>query len=139
MRYTKEELEQILENDFLLNPKAFSPGRTNNDMVDSMLICFILDREWTELFAKWMDNYVETVGKYEYVNHCHGLSYKPIIGSDEMPPLEIEKDRILEHYRRVKKWINDNVNRQNRIYKNNPEMISWKPGNTSLMAFAINY
>jgi len=138
VKYTKEELENILMNDFLLNPKAFSPGRTNDDMVDSMLICFILEREWTELFAKFVDNYTIKQGKYEYL--CHALpGDKYIVGSDACPPLDIDTERILEHYERVKKWIEGNVKYQEYIFKDKPEMINWKPGNTNLMDWSINY
>ena len=98
MEYTKTDLEHILEKDFLLNPKAFSPGRTNDDMVDSMLICFALDREWTELFAKWVDNYTITG-----MNGKEYLERSAVKLSDKEPEIK----RILEHYERVKGWLED--------------------------------
>ena len=52
MTWTKEELKDILQHDFIENPKAFTSGRRNDDMVDSMCICFALDEEWTEMYAK---------------------------------------------------------------------------------------
>ena len=130
MEYTKTDLEHILEKDFLLNPKAFSPGRTNDDMVDSMLICFILDREWTELFAKWVDNYTITgMNGEEYFERS------AVKLSDKEPEIK----RILEHYERVKKWIEGKVEVQNRLFADKPELINWKPGNCSLMDWSINY
>jgi len=126
--WTKEELEEVLENDFLLNPKAFSPGGTNDAVVDSMIICFALDREWTELFAKWVDNYTITDGKYEYINHFYGDTFQPAIGSSGCPPKELEIERILEHYKRVKKWLDD----KERHY-------GFERGNLAIMDYAINY
>ena len=38
MTYTKEELEKILDEQFINNPKAFEPGRRNDDTVDCMII-----------------------------------------------------------------------------------------------------
>ena len=120
MKYTKTDLEKILENDFLLNPKAFSPGHTNDDMVDSMLICFVLDREWTELFAKWVDNYSFTgVNGKEYIERSK-------INIQEKDP---EIDRILKHYERVNHWID-----QKQTFGR------WKPGDLSIFEdYNINY
>ena len=56
MAYTKEELEKILEEDFLLDHDAFGPGRRNDNVVDSMIICHCLDRDWWEWFAKKAEN-----------------------------------------------------------------------------------
>ena len=134
-QYTAIELEAILENDFLLNPKAFSPGRTNDDMVDSMLICYVLDREWTELFAKWVDNYTEPHGAYDYINHWKGLRFpsssgQPIIGSDSCPEKEIEIERIIGHYNRVKDWLETRDMCDLQFIKNNINYV---------MKFSINY
>ena len=80
MTWTKEELKDILQYDFIENPKAFTNGRRNDDMVDSMCICFALDEEWTEMYAKHCDNFPEHDGRYYdfYVR---------------------------EHYERVKNWL----------------------------------
>jgi len=106
--YNKEELEHILENDFLLNPKAFSPGRTNDDMVDSMIICFALDRDWTELFAKWVENYEVVKDGVMYIDHrTDKVHENPYYGSRWIPFKNYEIERILEHYERVKRWLVD--------------------------------
>jgi len=144
MVYTKEELEQILEKDFLLNPRAFSPGRTNNDVVDSMIICFILDREWTELFAKWVDNYEEQHGEYWYINHWKGIEKQIggiIIGNCyQCPEKENEIKRILEHYERVKNWIEKREEYSIEARENGyNELYPFEHGNLDLMEYSINY
>ena len=81
MTWTKEELKDILQHDFIENPKAFTSGRRNDDMVDSMCICFALDEEWTEMYAKRTDN-------------CD-------VDDDYF-------DKYLsDHYERVKSWLED--------------------------------
>ena len=106
MIYTKKEIEDILENDFLLNPKAFSAGRTNDDVVDSMVMCFACDREWTELFAKWVENYEIVHDGQEYIDHrVNKLEENPYYGSKYIPFKEYEIKRILEHYERVNSWL----------------------------------
>ena len=50
MAYTKDELREILDKDFMQNENAFAPGGTNDDMVDSMCICFALDEDWDQYF-----------------------------------------------------------------------------------------
>jgi len=140
--YEKEELERILEHDFLLNPHAFSPGRTNDDMVDSMLICFILEREWTELFSKWTDNYQVSVGDYEYINHTDFPIDRVSVGNSYQCPLaSLEIERILGHYNRVKKWIQDREDRSEyrREHGWDKDKYEFVPGNLDLMVYAINY
>ena len=44
--WTKEELRTLLDSEFILNNKAFTAGRRNDDMVDSMCICYALDIDW---------------------------------------------------------------------------------------------
>ena len=78
--WTKEALEKILQEDFIENFSAFRPGRRNDDMVDSMCICFALDKEWTEMYAKHVDNC--------NINENYFDNY------------------LKEHYKRVKKWLN---------------------------------
>lgn len=80
MAWTKDELEEILQKDFIEEERAFASGRRNDDMVDSMCICFALDKEWTEMYAKHADNFPE-----------HDQGYF---------------DRyVCEHYERVKNWL----------------------------------
>ena len=40
--WTKKDLKQVLQEDFIENWDAWSAGRRNDDMVDSMCICFAL-------------------------------------------------------------------------------------------------
>ena len=130
MNYTKEELERILENDFLLNPMAFSPGRTNDDVVDSMCICFAIDREWTELFAKWVDNYETEHDGVEYISHFPRThEVKPREWNSAMvPEKDREIERILEHYERVKQWLEGKEKHGNYIR-----------GEHDIMGYSINY
>lgn len=80
MTWTKEELKEILQKDFIENADAFTSGRRNNDMVDSMCICFALDEEWTEMYAKHCNNFEDHDGDY----------YDLYVG---------------EHYERVNNWL----------------------------------
>ena len=48
--YTKEELEGILENDFICNPNVFKPGRRNDDAVDMSIICWCLGKNPIDVF-----------------------------------------------------------------------------------------
>ena len=108
VEYTKEDLEEILERDFLLNPAAFISGRTNDNVVDSMVICFALDREWLELFAKWVENYEVVKDGVMYIDHrINKIQENPYYGSSFIPFKEYEINRILEHYERVKHWLED--------------------------------
>ncbi len=109
MAWTKEELEKILQEDFIDNYYAFDGGRRNNDMVDSMCICFALDREWTEMWAKHVDNYEE--------------NYKNAYGGGKAFFDKFLKD----HYERVKKWLEQK------------EAAGYKRGETDIMKYAINY
>lgn len=107
MQYTRQEMKDILEHKFLLNPEAFSSGRTNDDVVDSMILCFALEEEWTELFAKWVDNYtITTQAGQEYIRH-KPIGIGPQYSSALWPEKEGEIKRILEHYQRVNKWLLD--------------------------------
>lgn len=80
--HTKEELKSYLQNEFIDNPNAFIAGHRNDDMVDSMCICFALDEEWTEMYAKHSDNFV-----------VHGSDYF--------------KEYLEDHYERVKDWLDN--------------------------------
>ena len=80
MSWTKEELRKILQDDFIENSEAFTEGRRNDDMVDSMCICFALDEEWTEMFAKHADNF--GIKNEHYFNKY-----------------------LSDHYERVKNWL----------------------------------
>ena len=82
MSWTKEELKEILQKDFIDNQDAFITGRRNNDMVDSMCICFALDEEWTEMYAKRADNFLLKDDGAEYFDKY-----------------------LVDHYERVKKWL----------------------------------
>lgn len=101
--WTKDDLKKALEKDFLTNPCAFGPGKRNDDVVDSMCICFALDEEWTEMFAKWCDER----------------------GYDKDHP---HVKRVLEHYDRVKKWLDGKEASGH-----------YKRGETDIMIFAIDY
>ena len=92
MSYTREEIKNILENDFLLSKTAFLPGHTNDDVVDSMLMCAAIEEEWTELFAKWVDAHT-TTDRLKVNKYLHSSS------------AEREIKRITKHYERVKKWM----------------------------------
>lgn len=114
MAYTKEELREILQKDFIEDPFAFTSGRRNNDMVDSMCICFALDEEWTEMYAKHADNYVEHSDHAP--NSQNGL------------PFNYFDIFLKEHYERVKKWLEDKEN-----------ISGYNRGETDIMDYAINY
>ena len=76
---SKIALCQELLDDFVSNKAAFASGNRNDDVVDSMLMCYALRFDWeTEVFEPW----------------C-------IIAA----PSEAEKFAIREHYDRVKDWI----------------------------------
>jgi len=135
-KYTKEDIKNILENDFLLNPKAFMSGRTNDDVVDSMLMCAAIEEEWTELFAKWVDNHTVVINDIEYINHTiekPGISALP--GSKYKPLKATEIPRIQNHYERVKKWI-DNRGWYDAGWR---DEISIQDIIDKLMLYAINY
>lgn len=87
MTWTKDELKEILQKDFIDNVDAFTAGRRNDDIVDSMCICFALDEEWIEMYAEHVDNW--------YFD-------------DEMGRQSANYDwnHIKPHYERVKKWLN---------------------------------
>ena len=113
MAYTKDELRKILDEDFMQNENAFAPGRTNDDMVDSMCICFALDEDWSEFFNKWMLRHIDIINGAAYL---HGFKCK------------LEKIRIEEHQGRVDKWL------YNKWICNH-----YQRGETDIMTFAINY
>ena len=116
MSYTKEELHEILEKDFMEEPNAFGPGRTNDDMVDSMCICFALDEDWDQFYTDWLAVHIEIINGEEYI---HGLKLQGRFGEDA---------RIQEHHERVDKWLYNKwiCNHYNR-------------GEDAIMTFAINY
>ena len=128
--YYKEELERILENDFLLNPHAFDRGRTNDDVVDSMLMCLATEREWTELFAKWVDNYTVEFKGDECIKHDIGA---PTLYNCCIKQKEIS--RILKHYERVKAWIEKKGWLDEDWIKSTPE----QDRINDIMSYAINY
>ena len=99
--YTKEQLQKILENDFLLNPEAFT-SFTQYDVQDSMCICHCLEREWTELFAKWVDNYSIVHDGKEYINHLKTAPKAHEYGTRMVPEKEREIERILDYYESMK-------------------------------------
>jgi len=82
MSFTKEQLKEILQEDFINNPDAFTAGRRNDDVVDSMCICHALNEEWTEMYAKHADNFADH--DQDYFNK-----------------------HVKEHYERVKEWLDD--------------------------------
>lgn len=84
MAWTKEELKNILQLHFIEEPFAFTAGRRNDDMVDSMCICFALDEEWTEMYAKHVDN-------------CY-TGFGSVVSVRDWKYIE-------PHYERVKKWL----------------------------------
>jgi hypothetical protein len=45
MQYSEADLKNILDSDFILNPKAFGPGCRNDDTVNCMIICWCLGLE----------------------------------------------------------------------------------------------
>lgn len=81
MGWDKEELKNILQRDFIENVDVFNAGHRNDDVVDSMCICFALDEEWTEMYAKWVDNHHIDE---DYFSH-----------------------HLKTHYERIKKWLED--------------------------------
>ena len=130
--YTKGELEQILENDFLLNSKVFEHGRTNDDVVDSVLICAALDRPWEEFFAKWLDNYTKKSGDgFEWIEH--EPKFSPF--SYYNPNKDYEVVRILAHYNRVKDWAERKGWFNEEWLDKTPERFRIN----AIMLYAINY
>lgn len=101
--WNKDDLKKVLEEDFITDPDAFRPGKRNDDVVDSMCICFALDEEWTEMFAKWCDE-------------------------NDLDENDPKVKCVLEHYDRVKKWLDGKE--ASGLYKR---------GETDIMIFAINY
>lgn len=47
-----EDIPEVLERDFILEPKAFGPGRRNDDTVDFMILCWCTDVEYRPLLGK---------------------------------------------------------------------------------------
>lgn len=47
-QYNVADLMNILDSDFIMNPKAFAAGRRNDDVVDAMCICFALNLHFYE-------------------------------------------------------------------------------------------
>lgn len=103
--YKPEDLQEIFEQDFLLDPSTFEQGKTKADVVDSLCICHCLDREWTEFFAKWVDNFtIEYDGK-EYINHLQRTPEHHEYGTALVPPLEWEINHILSYYEDYKDYF----------------------------------
>lgn len=84
--YTPEELEKILEDDFINNPYAFTSGRRNDDVVDAMCICFALNKHFYE--DVWLEHEVRTPSK-----------------NNEYYTMFVE-----DHVVRVKKWLDGKEN-----------------------------
>lgn len=59
--YTAEDLEKILIDEFVDNPKAFGPGHRNDDAVDLCCICRSLDIDPRKTFY-------DIMSKQDYVN-----------------------------------------------------------------------
>ena len=113
MAYTKDELREILDKDFMQNENAFAPGGTNDDMVDSMCICFALDEDWDQFFNKWLLLHTEISKGRAWIHNRYEQS---------------EVARIQEHHDRVDKWL------YNKWICNH-----YQRGETDIMTFAINY
>ena len=126
MTWEKEDLEEILERDFIENPNAFRRGCTNDDMVDSKLICFSLNRSWEAMFDQWCQkNTVIADDGREY--------FKRDVDEDGTvqwwyPTKKREINRIEEHRDRVDAWLN---------YKE--KYSGYVRGETDIMDYAINY
>ena len=76
--YTKDDLVEIIERDFIDNEKCFAPGRRNDDAVDLSIICWCLDRSipdtvleieakqggWTEAQRRAVQEHLDRVFDY---------------------------------------------------------------------------
>ena len=113
MSYTQAELHEILEKDFMQQEYSFAHGRTNDDVVDCMCVCFAADVDFDQFYADWLANHVEVINGEEYL---HG--YK----------LRFEKPRIDEHIERVKGWLDNKWMNEHYVR-----------GTDDIMRFAINY
>lgn len=111
MIYTKEGLKNILNN-FLEDENTFAPGRTNDDMVDTMCVCFALDEDWDEFFNMWLFKHTEVINNESYI---HGFSTL-----QEIP-------RIEEHHERVSAWLDNKWMNEH-----------YQRGEDNIMLFAIN-
>lgn len=81
--WERDDLLEILERDFINDPKAFTVGRRNDDCVDAMCICHALGDKWF----------------YEDVWTPHAKKH----GKDEHE----YKAHVLPHVLRIDKWLGD--------------------------------
>jgi len=133
-QYNPQDLRDILENYFMQNPHAFGPGRTNDDMVDSMCICFALDEDWEEMFKKFVDTHTVTHDGEEFLtgtwNRYHLERFAD--NGKDIPHWYRRKDsdirRIREHADRVAAWLEDKE-----------EYGGYEKGSSEIMYYSINY
>lgn len=133
-QYDPQDLRDILKSDFLYNPHAFGPGRTNDDMVDSMCICFALGEDWDEFFKKFVATHTVVSHGEEFLTgtwHCYRLNRFTENGKD-IPYWYQRKDsdisRIREHADRVAAWLEDKE-----------EYGGYERGSSEIMYYSINY
>lgn len=131
MQYTDKELRAILDNDFVGNPNAFIPGRTNDDMVDSMCICFALGIDWNTMFDAFVQAHTVTYFGEEFLTGQ--LKYiDPDKYTDHIPWFYARKDadlaRIDEHAERVAAWLEDKE-----------KYGGYKRGEHDIMGYALHY
>lgn len=80
MQYTKQELEEILQNDFFANPKVFTSGRRNDDAVDFSIICWCLGLDPFFEFGRlsvirdWSSNQIDV--NREHIERVYPYLYK---------------------------------------------------------------
>ncbi len=110
MQYTEQGLREILDKDFVENKDAFGPGRTNDDMVDSMCICFALNISWDTMFEAFVSKHTVTYfgeefleGQLKHVDPDKYTDHIPWFYSRK----EADLERIMEHAERVASWLCD--------------------------------
>ena len=133
-QFNPQDLRDILENDFMTNPNAFGPGRTNDDMVDSMCICFALGEDWDEFFKKFVELHTVTYNGEEFLTgtwNCYHLDRFQDNGNNVAwwyQRKDSDISRIREHAIRVAAWLDDKE-----------EYGGYERGSSEIMYYSINY